>query len=77
MPIRTGFQSFPGVGGIQEPFAAASSQKFVVTLEEPVPGSLQGKFLTVTDFVGVDIGIHRGTRRPTGFAANSHDTDAG
>jgi hypothetical protein len=35
------------------------------------------KFLTVTDFGGADGGIRRGTRRSTGFAANSRGSDAG
>ena len=33
--------------------------------------------LTVTDFVGVDIYIHRGTRRSRGFAANKRDSGVG
>jgi hypothetical protein len=34
------------------------------------------KFLTVTDFGAEGIGIHRGTRRSTGFATSSRDTGA-
>src|SRR5271166_1798579 len=34
-------------------------------------------FPTVTDFVGVDIGIRPGTRRSTDFVANSHDNVGG
>jgi hypothetical protein len=36
-----------------------------------------GKILTVTDFGGVDIGIHPGTRRSTGFGANTRGNGAG
>ena len=35
------------------------------------------KSLTVTDFGGVNTGIHPMTQRSTGFAANSRDTGAG
>jgi hypothetical protein len=35
------------------------------------------KFLTVTDFGGVNCGIRRVTRRSTGFATNSRGSDAG
>ncbi|MGZ3393822.1 MAG: hypothetical protein ACXWPK_06760 [Isosphaeraceae bacterium] len=38
---------------------------------------LPGKFLTVTDFGGLDVGIPQAMRRSIDFAANSHGIGAG
>ena len=42
-----------------------------------VDGPVLENSLTVTDFGGLDIGIHQAMRRSIGFATNSRDNDAG
>jgi hypothetical protein len=39
--------------------------------------SVMANFLTVTDFGGVDVGIHPGTPTPTGSVANCRGSGAG